>query len=112
MNVFIHICGEHMHHWRLDLDDFRNVLVQSGLLVIGSSVNKDDEVGRRWREIEETQNFQPQSLVFLADGREGMSPARHANSIRFVCISDTHGLHRELTNRLPPGDVLLLTQGP
>jgi len=92
---------------RLDLSSFQNLLVQSGLLETGTSVEKDDEAGRVWRSIEETQQFLPQKRVFIADGREGTSPPKTPNSIRFVCISDTHGQHRELTRRLPPGDVLL-----
>eukprot|EP00759_Apiculatamorpha_spiralis_P049880 PhF_6_TR44505/c0_g1_i1/m.68546 len=29
------------------------------------------------------------------------------NAVRFVCISDTHGAHRQLTEQMPPGDILI-----
>jgi len=54
-----------------------------------------------------TQQFLPQSRVFVADGREGTSPPRRPGHLRFVCISDTHGRHWDLHPRLPEGDVLL-----
>ena len=65
------------------MDDFRKLLVESGLLETGDSLSKDDEAGRVWREIEDTQRFLPQNQVFVADGREGTAPARVADSLRF-----------------------------
>jgi hypothetical protein len=94
---------------QLDLGDFRTLLVQSGAIETGSSVDKDDEAGKVWREIADSQQFLPPTNVFVADGREGTSPPRRPGSLRFVCISDTHGRHLDLNGRLPAGDVLLHT---
>lgn len=91
----------------LSLDDFRALMEEAGALKTGASVGKDDEVGQAWRLIEDTQQFLSQRRVFVADGRVGTSPPQGSGTLRFVCISDTHGHHREMTSRLPPGDVLL-----
>jgi len=89
------------------LSDFKALLEDARVLEIGTSVWRDDETGRAWRRLEETLTFLPPTRVFVADGREGTSPPKDANSVRFVCISDTHGRHWEMTQRLPAGDVLL-----
>jgi len=93
----------------LDLMDFQSVLVKSGVLATGTSVDKDDEMGRNWRQLEASQQFLVPHRVFIADGRLGTSspPKGSDETVRFVCLSDTHGQHRELSSRLPPGDVLL-----
>jgi len=91
----------------LDLESFRALLVEAGILETGTSVEKDDETGKVWREIKDTQYFRQQRRVFVADGRAGTSPPKRDGVLRFVCISDTHGRHRDLTSRLPEGDVLL-----
>lgn len=91
----------------LDVVEFRALLEEAGVLETGASVDKDDEAGKVWRDIEDSQQFLPPTSVFVADGREGTSPSKSPGSLRFVCISDTHGRHRELTSRLPAGDVLL-----
>jgi len=91
----------------LDLDEFRALLEEADILQTGSSVHKDDEIGKLWREIEETQTFLPPSRVFVADARKGVAPPRPEDALRFVCISDTHGAHRQLSSRMPAGDVLL-----
>eukprot|EP00435_Cladocopium_sp_Y103_P011871 s4648_g3.t1 len=92
----------------LDLMDFQSLLVKSGVLATGTSINKDDEMGRHWRQLEASQQFLVPNRVFIADGRSGTSsPPKGPEHLRFVCLSDTHGQHRELSSRLPPGDVLL-----
>lgn len=91
----------------LDIDEFLELLMGAKVLQTGASVGIDDAVGHVWREIEESQVFQPQQRVLVADGREGCSPPQAPNTLRFVCISDTHGQHELLTGRMPPGDVLL-----
>lgn len=91
----------------LDLQRFRDLLEEANILRTGASVDKDDEVGKIWRDIQPLQQYLPQTKVFVADGREGASPPKVGGSLRFVCVSDTHGHHREMTTRLPPGDVLL-----
>eukprot|EP00438_Fugacium_kawagutii_P012172 Skav205388 [mRNA] locus=scaffold1642:32578:33834:+ [translate_table: standard] len=92
----------------LDSMDFQSLLVKSGVLTTGTSVDKDDEMGRLWRQIEASQQFLVPHRVFIADGRAGTSsPQPSGQHLRFVCLSDTHGQHRELSSRLPPGDVLL-----
>jgi len=60
-----------------------------------------DEV---WRSIGGSQVFQEPTSVFRAGGP---LPARALGSVRFVCISDTHGRHDDLSPLLPEGDVLL-----
>eukprot|EP00656_Telonema_subtile_P016431 TRINITY_DN18679_c0_g1_i2.p1 TRINITY_DN18679_c0_g1~~TRINITY_DN18679_c0_g1_i2.p1 ORF type:complete len:328 (-),score=39.27 TRINITY_DN18679_c0_g1_i2:71-1054(-) len=42
---------------------------------------------------------------------EPMDPATPCRPgyLRFVCISDTHGLHRDIAEQIPPGDVLVHT---
>merc|ERR1712070_687278 len=92
-----------------DLQDFRVMLEESHLLETGASVHKDDEVGQTWRQMEDSQNFLQPWRVFVADSRRGASPPKDENSLRFVCISDTHGHHHDLTTKLPQGDVLLHT---
>uniref|UniRef100_A0A7S4QSS6 EF-hand domain-containing protein n=1 Tax=Alexandrium monilatum TaxID=311494 RepID=A0A7S4QSS6_9DINO len=87
--------------------DFQVLLEEAGVLQTGASVEKDDEVGQTWRRIEDSQRFLPPTRVFVADGRVGTSPPQGDRSLRFVCVSDTHGHHRDMTSRLPPGDVLL-----
>ncbi|CAK8992279.1 unnamed protein product [Durusdinium trenchii] len=92
----------------LDMLDFQALLVKSGVLATGTSIEKDDEMGRNWRQIEASQQFLVPQRVFIADGRSGtFSPPKGDGHLRFVCLSDTHGQHRELSSRLPPGDVLL-----
>jgi len=91
----------------LDRKAFRSLLEQSEVLQSGSSVERSDEVGKIWRRISGEQKFFQPKNVFVADGRQGVAPQRQRDSLRFVCISDTHGRHRELTSRLPEGDVLL-----
>ncbi|CAJ1355241.1 unnamed protein product [Effrenium voratum] len=91
----------------LDILDFESVLKVSGVLVTGTSIEKDDEMGKLWREIEPSQKFLAPHRVFIADGRSGTSMPQQPGHLRFVCLSDTHGQHRELSSRLPPGDVLL-----
>ncbi|CAE7168956.1 Mpped1 [Symbiodinium pilosum] len=95
------------HHGGLDLLDFQSLLEKSSALAIGTSIEKDDDMGRMWRVMEPSQQFVPPSRVFVADGRCGSSPPLRHGHLRFVCLSDTHGQHRELSSRLPPGDVLL-----
>eukprot|EP00913_Durusdinium_trenchii_P034496 g32272.t1 len=91
-----------------DMLDFQALLVKSGVLATGTSIEKDDEMGRNWRQIEASQQFLVPQRVFIADGRSGtFSPPKGDGHLRFVCLSDTHGQHRELSSRLPPGDVLL-----
>lgn len=91
----------------IDLAGFQSLLEHAQMIAVGSTVDRSDTMGEAWRALQETQVFLPQRRVFVADGREGSSPPRTPGSVRFVCISDTHGLHQELTWRLPEGDVLL-----
>ena len=145
-----------------DLMDFQALLEKSGVLSSGGrAIEKDDEMGRAWRELEATQQrlgdarvapkwialgfstqcltalsprngpkracsalgepvlrFSEPTRVFVADGRLGICSPAAAQQLRCVCVSDTHGQHRELSSRcgfhsgfggsrLPPGDVLL-----
>lgn len=63
-----------------------------------------------WADIEATQVFQKPSRVFSGDDRDIdciAIPPRDPSSVRFVCISDTHGWHEKLSCPLPDGDVLL-----
>lgn len=62
-----------------------------------------DEV---WSSIKDSQLFREPVSVFGAGGR---LPAKVPGSVRFVCISDTHGRHEDLAPLLPEGDVLLHT---
>eukprot|EP00980_Cylindrotheca_fusiformis_P013875 scaffold3598_cov115-Cylindrotheca_fusiformis.AAC.11 len=48
-----------------------------------------------WKHIQDNQVFQPIPYT----------TTRAENSVRIVCISDTHGKHREVC--LPPGDILI-----
>lgn len=91
----------------IDLAAFRQLLEKAKIIEIGKSLNHDDETGKIWRSLRAEQQFLPQLRVFVADGREGTSPPRKPGNLRFVCISDTHGRHWELTPKLPEGDVLL-----
>lgn len=91
----------------LSVQDFQALLEEAGVLKTGASVEKDDEIGQIWRRIEDSQQFLQPTRVFVADGRGGTSPPKGDASLRFVCISDTHGHHGDMTHRLPPGDVLL-----
>mmetsp|Transcript_8914 Transcript_8914/g.27047 ORF Transcript_8914/g.27047 Transcript_8914/m.27047 type:complete len:462 (-) Transcript_8914:41-1426(-) len=59
-----------------------------------------------WRTLEPSQRILEAPNVFVAEPGVVLPPCPRG-SVRFVCISDTHGLHRELTSRLPRGDVLL-----
>ncbi|CAE7469153.1 Mpped1 [Symbiodinium natans] len=103
--VYTH--ATHKHSGGLDILDFRSLLEKSSALATGTPIEKDDEMGRLWRTVEPSQEFAPPSRVFVADGRTGSSPPLLQGHLRFVCLSDTHGQHRELSSRLPPGDVLL-----
>ncbi|CAE6941889.1 Mpped1 [Symbiodinium sp. CCMP2592] len=95
------------HPGGLDMLDFQSLLEKTSALSTGTSIEKDDEIGRLWRTVEPSQQFVEPSRVFVADGRTGSSPPLLQGHLRFVCLSDTHGQHRELSSRLPPGDVLL-----
>eukprot|EP00927_Polykrikos_kofoidii_P056723 TRINITY_DN50801_c0_g1_i1.p1 TRINITY_DN50801_c0_g1~~TRINITY_DN50801_c0_g1_i1.p1 ORF type:complete len:649 (-),score=64.94 TRINITY_DN50801_c0_g1_i1:47-1903(-) len=91
----------------IDLQEFRELLTETKVLATGVPVKSDDTVGRVWREVSASQKFLPPTSVRIADGRPGASPPQLPGTLRFVCISDTHGRHEELTPRLPRGDVLL-----
>jgi len=66
---------------------------------------EDRGLRAHWHAIEESQVFlRPTSVV---DAGAQPLPPQVPGSLRFVSISDTHGNHRELTENLPPGDVLL-----
>lgn len=91
----------------IDVDEFNALLRAAKVLETGAMVRRDDEVGHLWRQISASQEFLPPTRVRVADGRPGASPPREPGTLRFVCISDTHGRHRDLTSRLPDGDVLL-----
>jgi len=120
---YVQLCGDYKLHFckseeafrrlgrnrdgGLDLDNFRVLLEDARVLKTGTSVNKDDEVGQIWRRLADSQRFLPPARVFVADGREGTAPLKDDGSLRFVCVSDSHGQHRELTSKLPCGDVLL-----
>lgn len=93
---------------RIDVHEFIDLLKEANLLATGEAIMKrDDEEGLRakWRAIEPTQRFLSSWLVFDTD--VAPAPAKAPGMVRFVCISDTHGRHGELTPRLPSGDVLL-----
>jgi len=91
----------------LDKDSFFLFLEEANIIETGASVEKADAVGQIWREIKEDQHFLHPTRVFVADGRAGTSPPKRESAVRFVCVSDTHGRHSELTSKLPEGDVLL-----
>jgi len=57
-----------------------------------------------WESLKSAQVFcAPEGLL----NAEETLPERPEGHVRFVCISDTHGRHRCLTDSLPAGDVLL-----
>ncbi|CAE7759419.1 Mpped1, partial [Symbiodinium sp. CCMP2456] len=103
----VYIGATREHPGGLDMLDFQSLLEKTSALSTGTSIEKDDEIGRLWRTVEPSQQFVEPSRVFVADGRTGSSPPLLQGHLRFVCLSDTHGQHRELSSRLPPGDVLL-----
>ncbi|CAE7902114.1 MPPED1 [Symbiodinium microadriaticum] len=86
-----------------DMLDFQSLLEKTSALSTGwfsgTSIEKDDEIGRLWRTVEPSQQFVEPSRVFVADGRTGSSPPLLQGHLRFVCLSDTHGQHRELSSR-------------
>uniref|UniRef100_A0A7S1LMR8 Calcineurin-like phosphoesterase domain-containing protein n=1 Tax=Alexandrium catenella TaxID=2925 RepID=A0A7S1LMR8_ALECA len=59
-----------------------------------------------WKVLQPSQRFEKAVSVFVAEPGIVLPP-RPAGAVRFVCISDTHGAHRQLTTQLPEGDVLL-----
>lgn len=59
-----------------------------------------------WEALSPTQMFQDSQRVRRATAGCELPPVQPAH-IRFVCISDTHSAHDQLTEHLPPGDVLL-----
>eukprot|EP00930_Biecheleria_cincta_P085838 TRINITY_DN75200_c0_g1_i1.p1 TRINITY_DN75200_c0_g1~~TRINITY_DN75200_c0_g1_i1.p1 ORF type:complete len:634 (-),score=112.78 TRINITY_DN75200_c0_g1_i1:201-1997(-) len=91
----------------IDLQEFQALLQDAKVLATGAAIaRQDDAEGMRktWRALETSQVFLPPNLVYSA--AEDL-PVQDSNAVRFVCISDTHGAHDELTSRLPSGDVLL-----
>ena len=62
-----------------------------------------------WKTIKNSQTFLPATTVITPDATNAYPP-KLPNMIRFVAISDTHGLHAKpisATHNLPHGDVLL-----
>lgn len=57
-----------------------------------------------WQHLAPQQVFEPASGVHPANQD---IPPKKDGFVRFVCISDTHGRHREISEHLPAGDILL-----
>ena len=62
------------------------------------------DVGFLWRPILWPPDVYIYIYIYIERERERYS---QTEALRFVCVSDTHGRHRELTPLLPAGDVLL-----
>ncbi|CAK0827199.1 unnamed protein product [Prorocentrum cordatum] len=55
----------------LRLEHLRFVLEQGGVLETGASVEAEDELGKQWRDMKDSQSFLPPAgRVFVADGRD------------------------------------------
>merc|ERR1719188_976337 len=65
---------------------------------------EDHDPDEVWASIAGSQKFGEPIRIFESGGE---LPAKETGAVRFVCISDTHGRHAELTSLLPDGDVLL-----
>jgi len=93
----------------IDVQELRFILEEAHVLATGKAIaRKDDAEGMRtaWRALEESQAFLPVVDAWKY-GAGAELPQPKPGTVRFVCISDTHGQHEALTGKLPQGDVLL-----
>eukprot|EP00931_Biecheleriopsis_adriatica_P063760 TRINITY_DN38678_c0_g1_i1.p1 TRINITY_DN38678_c0_g1~~TRINITY_DN38678_c0_g1_i1.p1 ORF type:complete len:539 (-),score=114.45 TRINITY_DN38678_c0_g1_i1:143-1759(-) len=91
----------------IDTKEFRSLLMDAKILATGKAISsREDDEGllKTWRALETSQQFLPPLHVHAS---ATTLPEKAAGAIRFVCISDTHGRHHDLTNLLPAGDILL-----